>query len=116
AAVPPALADEVFAARVRHVAKRRRVMRSGATATVLAVMGIVATVVVWPRSPRQHTEVAQSAADPVRLRAELVALRSDADARFAVVERVLDREEMRTRSEKLQQAMNRPDALERVHR
>lgn len=116
ATTTPALPDDDLAARIRHVAKRRRVVRAGTAAVVLAAMAIVTSAFVWPRLPRQRTEIAQSAPDPVRLRAELMALRSDADARLAAVEIVLDRERKQQQAEKLRQALNRPDALERVHR
>lgn len=116
AATPSAVVADDLAGRVRHIAKRRRRVRSAAAVGALVVLGLMTTILVWPKSPRHQAEIAQSAPDPVRLRAELTALRAEADARLAVVEIVLDREEKRQQTEKLRRVLNRPDALERVHR
>ncbi len=121
AAGEPPVPDDL-AGRVRRKARRRRLAAISAGAGVTVLLAAAVAVALWPPRPQTSRPTAQapSAAsheEVLRLRAEITALRAEADSRAAVLNQVVARlRQQQDHLADLQRQLDRPDPLEQVRR
>ncbi|MBN1489464.1 MAG: hypothetical protein JXA69_06050 [Phycisphaerae bacterium] len=123
AASPPPIAPADLAGHVRRLARRRRTLRAvgGAAAAAMVVLAVGSRFLMPQAGPTAESPIAtgpQPATqnEVTQLRAEIAALRQEADAALALARQLAAERQRQDQVAALQRVIDGPDAVDEVRR